>query len=163
MRVLHVFAVPMVLCFAAGAAAADPSLSMTLDGKPWTAENVSASETVIAGKPVLNIAGTNLKDGQPVVFSTNLAIAAPGQYAGTYAYPEKSDPTGNTASFSDPTRGDDFMEQRFRMTGGQITVTSDAAAHTVSGTFAMTGISQSKKTKLSIENGVFKDIPVVTP
>ena len=130
-------------------------MSASFDGKPWMASFTLAQTMQMAGKPMLNLSGT--EQGSPTMtFNSMLTLKDANDLVGTY--PLKSGNPANTANFNILDSG--AMVGHVRFVSGEIVIDSyDAATKTISGHFAASGKDESGKPE-ELTDGKFSGIPV---
>lgn len=145
---------------------AHATVTATMDGTPWRAENAQGTTLTAAGKPQLNFAATR-QGGGIQVFTATLPLREAGVYEGNYVFAEGARwGKAPTANFSVPGRSEDLLEKGFTLVGNLVIEHYDAAAKTISGHFSVTGETHGHGAKISIADGKFSDVPidpVVTP
>lgn len=133
----------------------DAVMTANFDGKPWTASFAQGTTLEMAGKPVLNLSGT--QQGSPTMtFNSTLVLKMPGDYVGTYQFTGGFPANGGNFNILDS--GAMVGHIRFR-SGGVVIDKYDAAAKTISGHFAAAGKDDDGKPG-DITNGTFSGIPV---
>lgn len=130
-------------------------MSATFDGKPWTASFTLAETMQMAGKPMLNLSGT--EQGSPTMtFNSMLVLNDPNKLVGSY--PLKTGSAANSANFNILDSG--AMVGHVRFSSGEIVIdTYDAAGKTISGHFVASGKDESGKPE-QLTDGKFSGIPV---
>ncbi|TGP52693.1 hypothetical protein EN873_15640 [bacterium M00.F.Ca.ET.230.01.1.1] len=133
-------------------------MSATFAGKPWTASFTLAQTMQMAGKPMLNLSGT--EQGSPTMtFNSMLVLKDPNDFAGSY--PLKTGSAANSANFNILDSG--AMVGHVRFGSGEIVIDKyDAASRTVSGHFSASGKDESGKPE-ELADGKFSGIPVTSP
>ena len=136
-------------------AAEEAVMSATFEGKPWTASFILAQTMQMAGKPMLNLSGT--EQGSPTTtFNSMLELKDPSNLTGSYAL--KTEFPANNANFNILDSG--AMVGHVRFGGGEIVIDRyDAAAKTISGHFSAFGKDESGKPE-ELDDGKFSGIPV---
>ncbi|WP_217570788.1 DUF6252 family protein [Mesorhizobium sp. GbtcB19] len=129
-------------------------MSATIEGKPWTASFTLAQTMQMAGKPMLNLSGT--EQGSPTMtFNSMLVLKDPNDLAGSYPLKAGS---ANSANFNILDSG--AMVGHVRFASGEIVIDKyNAAAKTISGHFSAAGKDESGKSEELID-GKFSGIPV---
>ena len=132
-------------------------MSATFDGKPWTASFTLAQTMQMAGKPMLNLSGT--EQGSPTMtFNSMLALKDPNDLVGSY--PLKTGSPASSANFNILDSG--AMVGHVHFGSGEIVIDKyDAASKTISGHFAASGKDESGKLE-ALTDGKFSGIPVAT-
>jgi hypothetical protein len=130
-------------------------MSATFDGKPWTASFTLAQTMQMAGKPMLNLSGT--EQGSPTkTFNSMLVLKDPNDLVGSY--PLKTGSQASSANFNILDTG--AMVGHVRFSSGEIVIDKyDPAEKTISGHFAASGKDESGKSE-AITDGRFAGIPV---
>ncbi|MDX8529746.1 DUF6252 family protein [Mesorhizobium sp. VK25A] len=130
-------------------------MSATFESKPWTASFTLAQTMQMAGKPMLNLSGT--EQGSPTMtFNSMLVLKDPNDLAGSYKL--KTGSTANSANFNILDAGAMVGHVRFAI--GEIVIDKyDPAAKTVSGHFSASGKGESNKLE-ELTDGKFSGIPV---
>ncbi|WP_201410005.1 DUF6252 family protein [Mesorhizobium sp. J8] len=130
-------------------------MSATFEGKPWTASFTLAQTMLMAGKPMLNLSGT--EQGSPTkTFNSMLVLKNPNDLAGSYKLKTGSAP--NSANFNILDSG--AMVGHVRFASGEIVIDKyDAAAKTIAGHFSGSGNDESGRSEKLID-GKFSGIPV---
>jgi hypothetical protein len=135
--------------------AGDAAMTASFDGKPWTASSAQGTTLEMAGKPVLNLSGT--QQGSPTMtFNSMLVLKTPGDYVGTY--PFGGGFPANGANFNILDSGATVGHVRFK-SGEVVIETYDPAAKTVSGHFSASGKDDDGK-EADIKDGLFSGILV---
>jgi hypothetical protein len=130
-------------------------MSATVEGKPWTASFTLAQTMQMAGKPVLNLSGT--EQGSPTMtFNSMLELKDPNDLAGSYSL--KAGPLTNSANFNILDSGAAVGHVRF--SSGEIVIDKyDPASKTISGHFSASGKDESGNPE-ALTDGKFSGIPV---
>ncbi|MDX8524821.1 DUF6252 family protein [Mesorhizobium sp. MSK_1335] len=130
-------------------------MSATFEGKPWTASFTLAQTMQMAGKPILNLSGT--EQGLPTMtFNSMLALKDPNDLAGSYAL--KTGSAANSVNFNILDSG--AMVGHVRFGSGEIVIDKyDAASRTISGHFSASGKDESGEPE-ELTDGKFSGIPV---
>jgi len=130
-------------------------MSATFDGKPWTASFTLAQTMQMAGKPMLNLSGT--EQGSPTMtFNSMLVLNDPNYLTGSYAL--KTGSPASSANFNILDSG--AMIGHVRFSSGEIVIDKyDAAAKTISGHFSASGKDESGRPE-ALQDGKFSGIPV---
>ena len=143
---------------AVASVATSEGIRATVEGKPFVAEQITASSFVIAGKPFLNVNGNfRAKPGAPTV---SLGFNISGRVPGTYAFVPNSF-TSTHGRYTRDLVGADPMLDVYLFDQGSVTISRyDATKHTVSGTFSVIAKNRSGS-PITISDGVFADVTVV--
>lgn len=130
-------------------------MSATFEGKPWTASFTLAQTMYMAGRPMLNLSGT--EQGSPAkTFNSMLVLRDPNDLAGSYRL--KAGSTANSANFNILDSG--AMVGHVRFASGEIVIDKyDPATKTISGHFSALGKDESGKPG-ELTEGRFSGIPV---
>jgi len=130
-------------------------MSATFEGKPWTASFTLAQTMQMAGKPVLNLSGT--EQGSPTTtLNSMLALKDANDLAGSYSL--KASSAANSANFNILDSG--AMVGHVHFGTGEIVIDRyDAASKTISGRFNASGKDESGKPE-ELTDGKFSGIPV---
>ncbi|WP_156913622.1 DUF6252 family protein [Mesorhizobium sp. WSM3224] len=129
-------------------------MSATFDGNPWTASFTLAQTMQMAGKPVLNLSGT--EQGSPTgTFNSMLELKDPNDLAGSYSL--KAGSPANSANFNILEAGATVGHVRF--SNGEIVIDKyDADSKTTYGHFSASGKDESGKPE-ALTDGRFSGIP----
>jgi hypothetical protein len=143
------------LQFTSAANAEDAVMTASFDGKPWTASFAQGTTLEMAGKPVLNLSGT--QQGSPTMtFNSTLVLKTAGDYLGTYRLSGGFPANGGNFNVLDS----GAMVGHFRFKSGEVVIDKyDAAAKTISGHFSATGKGDDGKSG-EITNGIFSGVLV---
>ncbi|QPC93058.1 hypothetical protein [Mesorhizobium sp. INR15] len=153
--------VSLLLCALAGpisilaAHAEDAVMTATVDGKPWTASFSQGTTLEMAGKPVLNLSGT--QQGSPTMtFNSLLVLKKPDDFAGTYPFKGGFPNTGGNFNVLDS----GAMVGHFRFSGGEVVIDKyDPATKTISGHFSAVGKGDDGS-HYEIKDGIFSGVQV---
>lgn len=135
--------------------AEDAVMTANFDGKPWTASFAQGTTLEMAGKPVLNLSGT--QQGSPTMtFNSMLVLKTPGDYVGTYKFGGGFPANGGNFNILDS----GTMVGHVRFKSGEVVIEKyDPAAKTVSGHFSASGKGDDGKSS-EITNGIFSGVQV---
>ncbi len=130
-------------------------MSATFDGKPWMASFTLAQTMQMAGKPMLNLSGT--EQGSPTMtFNSMLTLEDPNDLVGSYSL--KTGNHANSANFNILDSG--AMVGHVHFVNGEIAIDKyDAATKTISGHFVAAGKDESGKPE-ELTDGKFSGITV---
>jgi hypothetical protein len=146
---------PTSLQLTSAANAEDAVMTADFDGKLWTASFAQGTTLEMAGKPVLNLSGT--QQGSPTMtFNSMLVLKTPGDYVGTYQFGGGFPANGGNFNILDS--GAVIGHVRFK--SGEVVIEKcDPAAKTVSGHFSASGKDDDGKAG-EITKGIFSGVLV---
>lgn len=135
--------------------AEDAVMTANFDGKPWTASFAQGTTLKMAGKPVLNLSGT--QQGSPTMtFNSTLVLKTADDYLGTYKLSGGFPANGGNFNVLDS----GAMVGHFRFKSGEVVIDKyDAAAKTISGHFSASGKDDDGKPG-EISDGIFSGVQV---
>lgn len=130
-------------------------MSAEVGGRPWTASFTMAQTLQLAGKPVLNLSGT--EQGSPTTtFNSMLMLKDAGDPVGSY--PLNGGFPANSANLNILDSG--ILTGRIHLSAGEVVIERyDAASKTISGHFAGSGKDESGR-PMEISGGKFSGIPL---
>ncbi|QBB69186.1 hypothetical protein ELE36_01665 [Pseudolysobacter antarcticus] len=147
------------MCCAATGAALE-TVTAKIDGHAWVASRVLATAPQFGAKPVLSV--TAFVDAKPAShFTFNIFVPAADRPIGHFAFGAGA-PTVSTHGgfFANAGLDADPMQDNYSFSDGAIIIdASDAAAHSVSGTFFGTAKNHSGK-QLIISEGHFTNVTI---
>ncbi|UVK52878.1 hypothetical protein DBIPINDM_006314 [Mesorhizobium sp. AR02] len=151
----------LLLCLTAlaspqlAAKAEDAVMTASFDSKPWTASFAQGTTLEMAGKPVLNLSGT--QQGSPTMtFNSMLVLKTSGDYVGTYKFGGGFPANGGNFNILES----GAMVSNVRFKSGEVVINRyDPAAKAVSGHFSASGKDDDGK-ETDIKDGTFSRILV---
>ena len=145
----------LVACPWTFAANVDAVMTATVDGKPWSASFSQGITLEMAGKPVLNLSGT--QQGSPTMtFNSMLVLTAPTSLVGTYQF--KNGFPANGADLNVLDSG--ALVGHVRFSSGEVAIDGyDSTRKTISGHFSAAGKGEDGRLE-EIKDGTFSGIPV---